>query len=210
MNRDQRADLVTANFGSGDLSVFTDDGQGGFDAPTMLKVVPAANAYVNWVTVADFNQDGLDDVAVTLNTGVVRVLMNTSVFVVGITPASASIGAGSATTATLTLSGLAPESGATVELATDNTVDPVISIPPTVTIPAGKNTVTFDIVGRRIGTAVLTATYNNIPRSVTLTVTQAGTTTGGLNGDMDGDKKLTINDVVILMRTVSGDIGGGN
>ncbi len=57
-NADGRADLVTANKGSNDVSVFLGDGAGSF---TRLRSV-ASGARPVFVTVADVNGDGRDDV----------------------------------------------------------------------------------------------------------------------------------------------------
>lgn len=211
LNRDGRPDLVTANSGSGDISIFMATADGGFEPAQMVPVVPSSSVYVNAVTVADLDNDGLDDIAVTLNTGTVRILTNTSVFVTAVRPENNPLSVGSFTVGSVTLSGKAPAGGAMVELSISDPSSPVVSVPPTILIPAGQSSATFDIVGRRAGTATLTATYNGIPKSVALTVT-AGTTPpppDRLNGDMDGDGLLTLNDVVKLLRIVGGqdDLG---
>jgi len=210
LNRDDIPDLVSVNHGSGDIGVFVGEADGGFEDALLFRVVPSDTADANSVTVADFNQDGLDDVAVTLSGGQVRVLLNASVFVSSLVPSKTSLGAGTFVTGTITLSGLAPEGGAVVSLTLDDDFDPAISVPPTVTVPAGERSVTFDIVGRHAGTSVLRASFNGLYKEVTLNVTTGTTPPPDLAGDLDGDGKLTLNDVTMLLRIVGGTGSYGN
>jgi hypothetical protein len=64
-NRDSKADLVTVNFSSSDLSIRLGDGSGGFTFPagSPVGVGPRPQS----VAVGDFNQDGKPDLAVANN-----------------------------------------------------------------------------------------------------------------------------------------------
>ena len=67
MNSDGNLDLVTANPNNNNVSVWLGNGYGSFQAPQDFGTGPnlSSSPYVtNLVTVADFNQDGLPDVAV--------------------------------------------------------------------------------------------------------------------------------------------------
>ena len=71
LNGDRQLDLITVN--SGTISILLGDGSGGFGAPTLLSV-PGFNP--DYAAVADFNNDGLADLAVVyLNTGSVSILL---------------------------------------------------------------------------------------------------------------------------------------
>lgn len=161
---------------------------------------------------ADLNGDGLPDL-VTANSGAdVSVFINSSVFVGGFSLRDSSVPAGMATRGTVSLTAPAPAGGTTISLSVDGSAtDPVATTPPDATIPAGQTAVTFDVVGWREGTAVITAEINGKPQRVTLTVgppPSGGPV--GLNGDMDGDGRVTLNDAVILLRAANGDGEIGN
>src|SRR6185295_2060806 len=64
-NGDGRADAVTANFGSNNISVLLANGSGGFGAPNTIGLADGLNPGA--VAVADFNLDGKLDI-VTANT----------------------------------------------------------------------------------------------------------------------------------------------
>ncbi len=63
LDADGHPDLVTANYGSGDINVFWGDSGGAFSA-TPLKVSVGSNPY--FVAAGDFNSDGATDLAVPL------------------------------------------------------------------------------------------------------------------------------------------------
>jgi hypothetical protein len=56
---------------------------------------------------------------------------------------------------TLTLSGPAPTGGLTVNLTSGNTA--IATVPPSVTFPAGKTTVSVPVTGTATGTTTITA-----------------------------------------------------
>ena len=71
----------------------------------------------------------------------------------------------------------------------------------TVTVPAGRSSVSFDVTGHRVGSTVITASLNGSATSATLVV--ATDTSGGLRGDMNGDGVLNIVDGEIIRQTRS-------
>jgi hypothetical protein len=85
--------------------------------------------------------------------------------------------------ATATLSGPAPAGGAMVSLSS---ADPV-TVPPSVTVPAGATTATFTVVTRIVGgtiAATITGSYGGASASATLSVTRPTTATAsfGVSG----------------------------
>lgn len=94
---------------------------------------------------------------------------------VSISPSSVTGGTTSA--ATVTLSTAAPSGGAVVALASSQTS--IVSIPPSITVPAGAASATFTATTSAVGasTAVtVSATYNGGTRSAVLTVNPVGQT----------------------------------
>ncbi len=70
LDRDGNPDIIVANFESDDVSVLMGDGSGGFRVDPPLPIrgsrgVSAAGEFKNSVSVGDFNEDGLPDIAVT-------------------------------------------------------------------------------------------------------------------------------------------------
>lgn len=69
------------------------------------------------------------------------------------------------------------------------------SCPPSVTVPAGGQEATFELVGREPGRVTVEAAGAALDLMVTAPP---------LRGDMDGDGRLTMNDLVILALMVGG------
>ena len=88
-----------------------------------------------------------------------------------------SVVGGTAAQGTITLTGGAPSGGAVVTLSSANAS--VVSVPASVTVVAGASSATFSVNTSTVAanTAVtITATYNGVSRTTTLTVTPASTT----------------------------------
>ena len=79
-NGDGKANLVTANYGAGTVSVLLDTTPAGATAPTFApQVTFAVGSGPTWVAVGDFNGDGRPDVVTANNgAGTVSVLLNTT------------------------------------------------------------------------------------------------------------------------------------
>jgi uncharacterized repeat protein (TIGR03803 family) len=95
------------------------------------------------------------------------------------------IGPGSST-GTVTLTGLAPSGGATVTLSSNN---PAVQVPPTMTVPAGASygTFTAPALGVQSETiATVTATYNQVFTTATLTVEPTSSATFTLLHNFSG------------------------
>ena len=89
----------------------------------------------------------------------------------GISVKSSTVTAGNAVNATVSLSGPAGASGATISLATSNPA--VAAIPSTVTVAPGATSATFSIATFRVKTTtsvLLSASYLGVSKSLTLTV----------------------------------------
>ena len=81
-----------------------------------------------------------------------------------------SVVGGSSSTCTVTLSGPAPNGGAVVTLSSNN---PVVTIPATVTVPAGQTSASVTAntsVVSTVQAVVITATYSGVFKTTTLTV----------------------------------------
>lgn len=205
-------DIATANYSTYDASIFRSLGNnivfGGIIAP---------GTYRNAICVADFNGDGLDDVALSNNGNSITVVLNSSVFVRSFTLKDGTVPAGMATRGTISLTGHSPAGGTVIALTVDgDPSNPVASVPPTVTIPAGESSITFDLATWREGTAVISADVNDKPVRATIIVGPPPGGGGGpvdppgLKGDMDGDGRITLNDAVILLRIANGDAEPGS
>ena len=97
-----------------------------------------------------------------------------SLSAVSVSPSS--VVGGSTSQGTVTLTGGAPSGGATVSLSSAN--PSVAGVPASVTVAAGASSVTFNITTSTVTvntSVVITATYNGVSRTTTLTVTPAST-----------------------------------
>ena len=96
----------------------------------------------------------------------------TSVTISSVTVTSPSVQGGTTVGGTVTLTGVAPTGGALVALSSSNPA--VVSVPATMTVPAGVNSYVFFVSTVQVTTqtsAVITATYNGSSSSVTQTLT---------------------------------------
>ncbi len=94
---------------------------------------------------------------------------------VGVTVNPAAVTGVAGSTGTVTLGAAAPAGGAIVTLASNNLN--AATVPATVTVPANATTVNFAVTTKAVTavTAVtITATYNGVPKTATLTVNPAG------------------------------------
>ena len=95
-----------------------------------------------------------------------------SLSAVSVSPTS--VVGGTTAQGTITLTGGAPSGGAVVTLSSANTS--VVSVPASVTVPAGASSATFGVNTTAVTTntsVVITATYAGVSRTTTLTVTPA-------------------------------------
>lgn len=84
----------------------------------------------------------------------------------------ASVEGGTTATGTVTLSAAAPSAGAVVALSSSN--PSVVTVPPSVTVPSGASSSAVSVSTSSVtstATSVVTATYNGVNRTATLTVT---------------------------------------
>jgi hypothetical protein len=95
----------------------------------------------------------------------------------GVSVSPTSVVGGNNAQGTITLTSGAPSGGALVSLTTAN--PSVAAVPSTVTVAAGASSVTFAVTTSAVtanNSVVITATYNGVSRTTTLTVTPASTT----------------------------------
>lgn len=101
---------------------------------------------------------------------------------------------GNSSTGTVTLDAAAPSGGITVELASSNTS--AATVPARVTIAEGATSATFAVATSTVSantSSTISAIYNGVTRTATLTVTSATTTTN-FSGRID--KNQTLNQTV--------------
>jgi hypothetical protein len=69
VNLDGKLDLIVANHSAGTLSIYLGNGDGTFQSPMTFSLGPVSSAadflLPRWIAVADFNNDGIPDVAVS-------------------------------------------------------------------------------------------------------------------------------------------------
>lgn len=75
LNQDGRPDLVVSNFGDGTISVLRGNGDGTFQAQTVTTVVGPSTNNPRDIEVTDLNGDGMLDIAVTIFSSGVSVLL---------------------------------------------------------------------------------------------------------------------------------------
>lgn len=98
--------------------------------------------------------------------------MSSSVTMTSVSASPLSLQGGATSSGTVTLSGVAPATGAIVILSSSNTS--AVTVPPTMTVPAGVNSYVFFISTAPVtaaATSIVSATYNGATRTVTITVT---------------------------------------
>ena len=102
-------------------------------------------------------------------------VVSTAVSSVTLTPSTVTGGVSS--TGTVTLQSAAPTGNAVVSLASSNTV--LATVPFSVTVPAGQTSTTFTVNTAQVtavSTVVISATYQNVTKSATLTLNPSGAT----------------------------------
>ncbi len=95
-----------------------------------------------------------------------------SVTIDSVSVTSPSVQGGTTVGGTVTLTGVAPPGGAVVTLSSSNTA--AVTVPTTMTVPAGVNSYVFFVSTVQVTSttsSVISATYNGVTRSVTLTLT---------------------------------------
>ena len=104
-------------------------------------------------------------------------VVSTAVSSVTLNPSTVTGGVSS--TATVTLQSAAPNGNAVVSLASSNTV--LATVPFSVVVPAGQTSTTFTVNTAQVtavSTVVISATYQNVTKSATLTLNPSGGGTG--------------------------------
>ena len=115
---------------------------------------------------------------------------------------------GATCTGSVTLSGIAPQGGATVTLSSS---DPNAAVPASVTIPANASSVTFPVDVKPVASPVVvavTATYNTLTKTAHFTVTPPSLATLTLTprivtGGADITGKIILNGIVAADTTVT-------
>jgi len=155
---------------------------------TSLVTVPASVTVPAGQTTVNFTANTQP---VTQTTGVVvtassgGTTVSTTLFLVVSTAVSSvtlnpsTVTGGVSSTATVTLQSAAPNGNAVVSLASSNTV--LATVPFSVAVPAGRTSTTFTVNTAQVtavSTVVISATYQNVTKSATLTLNPSGGGTG--------------------------------
>ena len=97
-----------------------------------------------------------------------------SVTIASVSTSPSTLQGGGTSGGTVTLSGVAPTGGAVVSLTSSNTA--AVTVPPTMTVPAGVNSSVFLISTSPVATttnSIISATYSGITQTTTVTATPA-------------------------------------
>ncbi len=181
VDADGDRDLAAGVYGAADVALLINDGQGTFETERRFGI---AGDTLD-VTAADFNGDGLEDVAACHGIGPPLGRGITVLFAlpVGAPPPAAALGpltlslsavpGGKSVTGTVNLTAPAPPEGARVLLASSNAA---AKVPVAVTVAAGTLTKTFSVTTQPVlsDTAVtIAASYAGVTQNATLTVQKA-------------------------------------
>ncbi len=97
-----------------------------------------------------------------------------SVTIASVSASPSTVQGGGTSGGTVTLSGVAPTGGAVVSLTSSNTA--AVTVPPTMTVPAGVNSYVFVISTSPVTTttsSIISATFNGVTQTTTITVNPA-------------------------------------
>ncbi len=184
--------LLTSPAPAGGLVVSLTSGNAAVKVPASVTVAAGANSATFVATTSPVGQEtSVAIMATAAGLSEFGVLVVTPAKPASIAFLPGSVLGGKPSTATLTLSGVAPVGGLTVQLR--SLTPSVVSVPATVVVPAGKNVVTF-VAGSTsvLQSAVVTveATANGYTASGTLTV-----------------RPVIVSKVVLTPPTVEGGVG---
>jgi hypothetical protein len=162
-------------------------------ANTSLVTVPASVTVPAGQTTVDFTATTAP-VTQTTGVGVSAALggttVSTTVFLVvsravsSVTLNPNTVVGPASSTATVTLRSAAPSGNAVVSLASSNAV--LATVPFSVVVPAGQTSTTFTVNAAQVtatSTVVISATYENVTQSATLTINPSGGSGGGGSPD---------------------------
>jgi hypothetical protein len=164
--------------GSGGASVALSSNTAALSIPASVSVQPGSTTAMVTATAGSVSANQVAIVTATFN----GVSQTASLTLVGSTPALMSIGcspasvySGSAATCTVALSAAAGAGGATVILSSNSSS---ISVPASVSVPAGSTSAGFTATAANVSTnqtAIVTATYNGVAQTCSLAVVAAST-----------------------------------
>jgi Tol biopolymer transport system component len=164
--------LITGGFISGDL--------GGFVAFSLSQ---SQDVRISAAGQGKFGSFGASCLQLTLFDAARNVIRTASgdagPQLIGLTISPDSVSAGGSVTGTVTISGAAPPTGIAISLQTDT----AIALPASVMIAAGQTSATFSVATQAVASvqnATITASYNGVSRTATLTVRPVPTTAGKL------------------------------
>lgn len=164
--------LITGGFISGDL--------GGFVAFSLSQ---SQDVRISAAGQGKFGSFGASCLQLTLFDAARNVIRTASgdagPQLIGLTISPDSVSAGGSVTGTVTISGAAPPTGIAISLQTDA----AIALPASVMIAAGQTSATFSVATQAVASvqnATITASYNGVSRTATLTVRPVPTTAGKL------------------------------
>ena len=159
---------------------------------TSLATVPASVTVPAGQTTATFTAHTVSvtqTTAVPISASHAGTTVSTSLFLVvsravaSVTLNPGTVAGPASSTATVTLRSAAPTGSANVALASSNTV--LATVPFSVLVPSGQSSATFTVNAAQVtqpSTVVISATFENVTQSATLTINPAGGGGGGGGG----------------------------
>lgn len=195
---DGALDIVTAQAGTPDLSLFINNGDGTFKPCYQFSTNDYAK---NGLASADMDNDGLADVVMIQSNNSTGICNNLTPKLESIALNPPTTAVGNAVLGTVNLNRPAPPEGSKITLACNNSS--VINVPATFTVPGGSTTGTFVMAAQAAGTAAVTGTFNRRFYSDTIIVTDVDQPTIW-PGDVNNDGKIDVTDITIVARMSGG------
>ncbi|NMC83024.1 MAG: VCBS repeat-containing protein [Armatimonadetes bacterium] len=195
---DGALDIVSAQAGTPDLSLFINNGNGTFRSCYQYSTNDFTK---NGLASADMDNDGLADIVMIQSNNSTGICNNLTPKLESIALNPPTTAVGNAVLGTVNLNRPAPPEGSKITLTCTN--PSVINVPTTFTVPAGQTTGTFVMAAQAAGTATVTGTFNRRFFSDTITVTPVDQPSVW-PCDVNNDGKVDVTDITIVARMSGG------